>query len=658
MEKVRTMNNKIFIQQTLHGYLNGHHMLAASKELSDNSQRIMSIISDLSGPEICKGFYEYITGYPLLEDNYYALSKTWYASEMKRPGCVWTHTLLVRMEDLDKIKDCNDLVKLFLRPSAPAEKALYSKVIEYYPKLENYDRNAMNNISISRIKELIWMVYNDENPAIMPSVSSETYLNETLYLWQNQSSEIRKKFTFCTGSLAGRKLNKENFDLQVIPNNLAKSIVRSIGKARVFDNMNKQVDSSKWVNIILENIYEVSNSNFDEFMKLYSTGFSEKKYVSKLAQLYYETDSKNGMAEIEKYLILVNAIFNQIDSLKIKNITINRLLYNTPNKWFKYEDVFKIFEELSTTDQLNYINLNDLELKSKVSNMWGDSKYKAKETFKNLITKDINGFGEELIKAFATIVKPNELPELTDMDLGACNLLVNLNAEYAMCKEIWNQSKDFQAEILNCIDEENLNQSVVVSILENIFVNSNECLFDQVYRKFGKKAIRIFLNWCLKTNCNDCKKIDSWMNLCKNEPQECIEWILNNDLTNHKHLLISILSILDPYKEEVFEISSSIWSMLFNKVNIENVNEYSQIKLAELFLPIILLKNDKLPEDLVRFSFLIIHEQLAKQQFTYDKWERLENLLPEVAWYNSWDKCKRLRKALKKKGYSIKEMLN
>lgn len=652
------MNNQILIQQTLHGYLNGHHLIATSKELSDNSQRIMSIISDLSGPEICKGFYEYITGYPLLDDNYYAISKTWYASEMRRPGCVWTHTLLIHMDDLCKIKDCSNLVKLFARPSENFERTLYSNPIEYFPELTNEARNSTNDISTKKIKQLIWMVYNDENPVIVPSLSSEAYLNETLYLWQNQNVEIRKKFTFCTGSLAGRKLNKENFNLQIIPNSMARSIVRSIGTARVLDDSNMQFDSNTWVDTIFEDMYHIQNSKFNEFLKTFAISFSTKKYISKFAQLYSETDSKNGMAEIDKYLILVDKLFDEFDSSTIKNRSINKLLYNMPNRCFKYQDIFSFLEELSTTENLDGIDFNDLELKSRVSIMWNNNQYNAKDTFKNLITKDVNGFGEILIRTFATVVKPDQLPELTDMDLGACNLLVNLNVEYALCKEIWKQSKDFQAEILNCIDVDNLNDLLSISILENIFVNSNEFLCKQVYRKFGKKSITIFLNWCLKTNCNDSEKIDNWMNLCKNEPQESVEWILNSEPTNHVYLLISILSTLDPYTKDVFEINSISWIMLFNKVDIENINEYSRLILSELFLPIILLKNDKLPENLVGFSFLTIHEQLEKQQFGYEKWEKLEKLLPEVAWYNSWDKCKRLRKALKKKGYSIKELTN
>lgn len=47
---------------------------------------------------------------------------------------------------------------------------------------------------------------------------------------------------------------------------------------------------------------------------------------------------------------------------------------------------------------------------------------------------------------------------------------------------------------------------------------------------------------------------------------------------------------------------------------------------------------------------------LATQSFPENEWEKLEKLLPELAWYNNWDRCKRLKKGLKRKGYQIKEL--
>ena len=42
-----------------------------------------------------KSFVDYYTGYPLENGEKYVIAKTWYAYEMKRPGCVWTHSIVL-----------------------------------------------------------------------------------------------------------------------------------------------------------------------------------------------------------------------------------------------------------------------------------------------------------------------------------------------------------------------------------------------------------------------------------------------------------------------------------------------------------------------------------------------------------------------------------
>src|SRR5438128_673752 len=93
-------------EQALHGYDSGHRLLSSSVSFIPSDERSTLIMSDLSGPRLVEGFTEYITAYPLPSRKYYAIAKTWYASEMERPGCVWTHTLLINAEDISRIKNC------------------------------------------------------------------------------------------------------------------------------------------------------------------------------------------------------------------------------------------------------------------------------------------------------------------------------------------------------------------------------------------------------------------------------------------------------------------------------------------------------------------------------------------------------------------------
>src|SRR5262249_10651964 len=90
------------VDQALHGYEDGHRLLAGSRPLPRDAERTMLVLSDLSGSGSIDGFESYLTGYALPSAGAYALARTWVALEMPRPGCVWTHTLLLDLDVLDR----------------------------------------------------------------------------------------------------------------------------------------------------------------------------------------------------------------------------------------------------------------------------------------------------------------------------------------------------------------------------------------------------------------------------------------------------------------------------------------------------------------------------------------------------------------------------
>jgi hypothetical protein len=92
-------------------------LLASSIELVGRDSKTMLMMSDASGPAAVIGDDGYLTGYPLSESGYYAFARTWPAPEMPRPGCVWTHTILLEFSDIPALQSASGLLGLFRRPS-------------------------------------------------------------------------------------------------------------------------------------------------------------------------------------------------------------------------------------------------------------------------------------------------------------------------------------------------------------------------------------------------------------------------------------------------------------------------------------------------------------------------------------------------------------
>ena len=121
----------IELHQMLHGYKLGHNYVQGSILLpSSHDMDKIATLSDWSEFVDKDGDRDYITAYPLFESPFYVIAKSWYADEMHRPGCVWTHSLLIQRKDLGKITDYRQLLTLFKRPAVVDEDfSAYSKSI-------------------------------------------------------------------------------------------------------------------------------------------------------------------------------------------------------------------------------------------------------------------------------------------------------------------------------------------------------------------------------------------------------------------------------------------------------------------------------------------------------------------------------------------------
>src|SRR4051812_33811324 len=108
----------VTLDQCLFGYDDGHRLLATSVSLPPSAATQLLLASDLapgvSGSEVV----EYWTGIPLIDANCYALLRTWSAPEIPRPGCVWSHAVLLPFSDLPRFVDLAVLKSLFARPGA------------------------------------------------------------------------------------------------------------------------------------------------------------------------------------------------------------------------------------------------------------------------------------------------------------------------------------------------------------------------------------------------------------------------------------------------------------------------------------------------------------------------------------------------------------
>ncbi len=214
------------IHQMLHGYNPGHNLIQASIVLpSSKDMDCIATLSDWSEYTNTMDEADYITIYPLENSGYYVIAKTWYANEMKRPGCVWTHSFLIPFHQLAQIADFRVFIDLFVRPK--------DGIFEFYAlplqidSVTEYDKPLFaNRLIIPSLPTIFNELINQRPLAFYIENDSVFYQYLCLLLLNYFPYQLLCQLSFCTGSSRLRTLNDNPFSLQFI--NTQNEFVKSI----------------------------------------------------------------------------------------------------------------------------------------------------------------------------------------------------------------------------------------------------------------------------------------------------------------------------------------------------------------------------------------------------------------------------------------------
>ncbi|MRX42064.1 hypothetical protein GJU43_22545 [Flavobacterium sp. LC2016-23] len=309
---------RIKIEQTLHGYQNGHELLMSSSALSSDAKKVLLVQSDLSGSNIDEGFKIYISGFPLA--THYAFSKTWYADEMQRPGCVWTHTLLISFADLGKIPDLDQLLTYFRRPEKNDYFAYSSSIFIEKEDLKNSKEIFDNTIEVIPVLDALYD--HPEKTVLCPAYNSVDYERKIVQIWSNQWPRLRRNFSFCSGALNLKILEGVEFDLQIVPQRSVSAIEKqSTGSITISQKVNLE---NNWIALF----NNISKNKLRKFLWLYGSDVKGlRKNYKPLLELLEMTECNKP--DVERIINIIYKSFEEKEGFLLKNEMYNsRGLFN------------------------------------------------------------------------------------------------------------------------------------------------------------------------------------------------------------------------------------------------------------------------------------------------------------------------------------------
>jgi hypothetical protein len=179
------------IHQALFGYADGHKLLEASVRLSSRELYDLGAISDLATGAQLRPDESYLTGTALHDSRYFALIRTWPAPEMPRPGCVWSHVLMLTPEFLASHGDLVGLNTLFAHPGGRQATGSYTRQIDLSEK------NTRHNGAPEMVAHVLRSYYAGRPFSTTLPVGAELDY-AVLAVWSQQWPRLRTAFSFRT----------------------------------------------------------------------------------------------------------------------------------------------------------------------------------------------------------------------------------------------------------------------------------------------------------------------------------------------------------------------------------------------------------------------------------------------------------------------------
>lgn len=605
------------LHQALHGYADGHRQLALSTTLKPRDQKRLLALSDISGPGARLDDDGYLTGYPLAESGFFALGRTWPAAEMPRPGCVWTHTLLIDFTDLAALESLTGLLHLFRRPLGSSAASAYSKQVILPARAQA----QLSALAERWVRPVMAGLYGKPKRRIVVDRFGADVDSTVLLLWSQQWPRLRRSFRFCTFAASDRSTDNCIFDLQVLP-----SLDRSVRTrfAYVVDAENVAPSTGRWLDDAVEDLLHPDGSGLrDFFRRLGADVAAGREAFQPLCRLHRAvTDSHRQRAAV------VDAIAILRDELGAKNAR---------TAWATVARV--ALDRIETLDEQSFAflwsNLSSLDANTLMSDAvrLGRSAWQRDPS---MLVPFLNDEGALRVVVDRTLAELNA----AELVAGLAQAPVLRRAALALRPELvgqpafWTQldSVDGAFRTARSWPSEATAAAVMMAGRGDLAPRTQQELGSRVILQ----ALRA--SWYRVGD-----GIDTWLHASVVD-SAAVAQFLATEATIPRPMLHGLTRTLPPdavqndYGEDPWIIS--------DRHAVGAIDDAAASFMAAYLLSRALGQRSRCPGELAQLGFESTYTAVASNRLLDEGWRLLESRLPSSAIWFGWDRCQRLRVAV------------
>lgn len=611
------------IHQAIHGYRDGHRLLSSSTSLSADATRAMLVLSDMSGPSMLSGFDEYLTGYPLPGSEFFVLAKTWYAPEMQRPGCVWTHSLLIPRARVSQVTT-TDLLEKFRRPQLEGvEKAAATQIV-FDDTGGSSSGNGFGDRAVTAA--LVGAVLGQPRPVIVAVDTAAQLEMVVLRLWEALWPAEKARFSFCTGALMPRSNAGALLDLQAVPRAIPPSQFRKSASAVLVLDLRAPSKTEAWVDLVLDSA-ERGDATFRTWFEAAAGADAERSIVPSLAPIFGQWHAPNSSAR---------SVLASVVSAKDLDVSArSRLVGMAFDRADKESGATRRRELLQ--DLCGHRN-SDLApiaptLEDQTRRLFEESRAEGIALILSLLGSELTEVGERVLRAAVLLLVPDDLETFGDAQTPFLPTIVGTNPTLASSSGLWNRVGSRSAEVLSQLATMNPSDEERGAVVDAVISSGRDVSADALVRFGGKIALfrglaalasgAIQLSW-------------QWRSVLAAQPDTVLEWLEGLSSPSLRDLELSS-RFLSPKATQ--SRLATVW-----KIGTASTGSISP-RVAAFGLALAFWE-DSANSPLLAGCFQPTYDAAGNSHLEYEEWDWLREQAPSVAWWRDWDRCERLAAAL------------
>lgn len=237
----------VTVERQLHGYRQGHQLLAGSMTLPKEDQSTIDRLSDVAGPLRPREKFEpYLSGYPLPSGDHYVLARTCQDLTVTRAGCVRTISLIIPVSEWGDAKDLQPFLDLLQSDKLPDDEDATQVVLG---SLTARPLPPVRDFKGSELLEALFL--EDAQPVVLFDAPSPELVATRLLtaLWPS----LRQQFAVSTFALSPRRVGGRDFDLVFAPKDARAKF--SDWSGRRIDGRSSQDARHRWTGAIVDRVF-------------------------------------------------------------------------------------------------------------------------------------------------------------------------------------------------------------------------------------------------------------------------------------------------------------------------------------------------------------------------------------------------------------------